>query len=155
MVYELWNHAHFDCQVISFSGIYGTPYNIFKKKIKNWNSLKKIIKNWQILVSFWWKYSACYPPTVLLVRVIWSPKKNLRQRKYWNITTSAAFFSFWEKMILSTQICCEWHDSWRKSHCRQIEPWSDTLSLYTKTSNLSLISICLLLILQSINNLNI
>ena len=32
-------------------------------------------KNWQILVSFWWQYSACYPQTVLLVRVIWSPKK--------------------------------------------------------------------------------
>ena len=82
MVYELWNHAHFDCQFISFSGIYDTPYNLFKFFSKIGILWQKNHKNWQILVSFWWQYSACYPQTVLLVRVIWSPKKNLLQRKH-------------------------------------------------------------------------
>ena len=107
MVYELWNHAHFDCQGISFSGIYDTPYNIFKNFFKNWNSLKKIVKNWQILVSFWWQYSACYPPTVLLVRVIWSPKKNLRQRKYHNLCRVFFFLgkddSFYSNLLRITR----------------------------------------------------
>ena len=99
--------------------IYVAYLNFFK----NWNSLKKIGKNRQILVSFWWQYSACYSQTVLIVRVIWLPKKNLRQRIYHNLCRvffflgkDDSFYSnllritwFMEKISLPANWTLIWH----------------------------------------------
>ena len=120
MVYELWNHAHFDSQAISFSGIYDTSYNIFKFSSKIGILWKKSRNSRFLLMTI---FSMLFANSFNSQGHLIAKKKKLRQRIYHNLCRvffflgkDDSFYSnllritwFMEKISLPANWTLTWH----------------------------------------------